>query len=136
MTPSPQEVAALVERLKMILPYGLGGADRREAAAALIAQAARIAELERECAELRNAMDAVAHIRTTNWADERTLLERECAELRKDAARLDAVLGWTKTGWGCWWNYRKIKTRQEIDLCLTVSITSAAISAKPMEESI
>ena len=118
MTPSPQEVAALVERLKR-----LAGTDLRHskgwssvhayfdqmynAADALTAQAARIAELE-----------------------------RECAELRKDAARLDAVLGWTKTGWGCWWNYRKIKTRQEIDLCLTVSITSAAISAKPMEESI
>ena len=56
---------------------------------------AKVAALERECAELRNAMDAVAHIRTTNWADERTLLEGEIANLRKVTATAKPTEGRT-----------------------------------------
>ncbi len=60
MTPSPEEVAALVERLKIwstrdkkVFPEHSTGDFLGRTADALTAQAARIAELERECAELR-----------------------------------------------------------------------------------
>lgn len=91
MTPSPQEVAALVANLNM--DAHLYARTRPEqssrasqAAAALTAQAARIAELERANADLNNltAMASLCHV---------TVLERECAELRKDAAKLDWLDG-------------------------------------------
>ena len=80
MTPSPQEVAALVQEAHDVIPVyrdkelTLAADLFARMADALTAQAARIAELERECAELRKDaarlgfMEATCPLMHHEWA--------------------------------------------------------------------
>ena len=118
-TPSPQELAALVHRLKYLAgPTILTPCAESDAADALTAQAARIAELEQTVAlqsQQRISESVDANVRLGN-------VERECAELRKYKAAVEVELGQWKT-------YKELADaevvmRQHID---------ATMSAKPTE---
>ena len=67
-TPSPQELAALVHRLKYLAgPTILTPCAESDAADALTAQAARIVELESECAELRKDKARLSWLDDNVW---------------------------------------------------------------------
>lgn len=83
MTPSPQEVAALVESTRFAagwFPDASANKAKLDASAdALTAQAARIAELERECAELRKDKERL------DWlAGQHELERRAFSDLRSN----------------------------------------------------